>query len=148
MNLSTFESEDQSRPVNAEEEPKMNQRFAWGNLVGKLLFTTALIMFLTSCAPRLEPSKQILGKWQSEDGLAVQFFEDGAMKVSYPANSKLGGKHDSGTWTLLPDNKIEVLGEGSSERPVICTVTFLADDRLMVKGPDGASVRMTREKNG
>jgi hypothetical protein len=116
------------------------QKYPW------LLLAMALTVAVAACAPPIEPRKQILGKWRSHDGLSVQFYENGTLDLRYPSDDKLGGKHDSGVWTLLPGNKIKVSAEGCNDSSAVCAVTFLGPDRLLVKGPDGASVCMTHEE--
>jgi hypothetical protein len=110
-----------------------------------LLLVVALAVGLAACAPSVEPSQRILGKWRSNDGLAVQFFENGRMELTYPSEGQLGGSHDSGIWILTPDHKIKVSPEGGTEACALCDITFLDGNRLLVKGQDGASVSMTRE---
>jgi len=109
----------------------------------------ALAMMLTfslaACAPKVEPSRRILGKWRADDGFTVQFFENGTMVLSYAPQSKFHGKQDAGIWTLMAGNKIKVSAEGFNEPSHDCAVTFLEGDRLLVKGSDGVALCMTHE---
>ena len=97
---------------------------------------------LVACAPALEPSKQILGRWRSQDGLGAHFFADGKLEITYPANSRFRGERDPGHWKVVPGNKIQIAPAGENPTAFVCTVELLGRDHLLMKGADGASTSM------
>jgi hypothetical protein len=96
---------------------------------------------LSACDPWSSPRQRILGKWEADNGLSVQFQENGAMLLNYPSTSLFGRRQDTGKWAMNANNEIRFTPEGSG-RAGYCRVIFVEDDCILVTGSDGTRLRM------
>lgn len=100
------------------------------------IFTVALLLLATVACSKT-PDQMLVGNWQAEKGINIEYFEDGGLAIRYPKEIAPGLDTLEGTWTVQGDETLTmtITAMGASETN---TVTF--------RFPDGDTVEITDEK--
>jgi hypothetical protein len=108
--------------------------------------TSAGILFLllaVSCAQK--PQKQIFGKWQDQEGMITEFFEDGRMTLRHPTDQILGSDTITGQWKVLDNTRIQfTFSYAGVTKTLTNTFRFSGKDSLEMTDQDRNRSWMTR----